>query len=341
MKPDDTLERLIADWLGDTISPEDFRALEARLCADPAARAALRRAARLDASLRAWAAAHEISAAWTGADARVAQPTPPPPASVTTRFRRWLWPLAAAAAIALSIATYHFGTLAAPQPIDPGTRVLADGTVVELNGAAEITPDFTPGERRVRLDRGEAHFIVTKDPTRPFTVSAGGVTVRAVGTAFNVQLQSAAVDVLVTEGTVQLGAAAEPAPAFARVAREPIPLLRPGHRAVVSLAPVTPATAVVVTTATADEISRTLAWQAPLLRLGGATLAEVAREFERRTGRRVVFADPEIAALRLGGRFRADDLDGFTHLLATTFDLAVEPAADHSLVLRKKTSGSR
>jgi transmembrane sensor len=72
------------------------------------------------------------------------------------------------------------------------------------------------------------------------------------------------------------------------------------------------------------------------MRLGGATLAELAAEFERATGRRLVLADPTLAELRFGGRFRADDIDGFTHLLATTLDLDVERAADGTIVLRKK-----
>jgi ferric-dicitrate binding protein FerR (iron transport regulator) len=49
-----------------------------------------------------------------------------------------------------------------------------------------------------------------------------------------------------------------------------------------------------------------------------------------------VLADPALADLRFGGRFRADDIDGFTHLLATTLDLDVERAADGTIVLRKK-----
>ncbi|MEO7414235.1 MAG: iron dicitrate transport regulator FecR, partial [Opitutaceae bacterium] len=84
------------------------------------------------------------------------------------------------------------------------------------------------------------------------------------------------------------------------------------------------------------EMARALSWREPLLRLGGATLAELAVEFERATGRHLVLADPSLAELRFGGRFRADDLDGFTHLLATTLDLDVESAADGTLVLRKK-----
>jgi len=85
----------------------------------------------------------------------------------------------------------------------------------------------------VRLVRGEAHFTVAKNPARPFIVEAGGVAVRAVGTAFDVRHADGAIEVLVTEGKVHVRAA--------RAARRiqvpaPAPIATPlvaGERAVV------------------------------------------------------------------------------------------------------------
>jgi transmembrane sensor len=147
-------------------------------------------------------------------------------------------------------------------------------------------------------------------------------------------LQSSAVEVLVTEGVVQLTPSMRTAPS--EPTPVPIPPLNAGQRAVVALQPASPDVAVAVSAVSPAEIARTLAWQEPLLRFGGATLAEVAASFEHRTGRRVIFADPSLAALRLGGRFRADDLDGFAHVLATTLEIEVERTAQGDLVLRKK-----
>ena len=84
----------------------------------------------------------------------------------------------------------------------PSVVTLADGTTVRLNTGGEIVEQFTQAERRVLLARGEAFFEVTKSPARPFIVRAGRVDVRAVGTAFNVNLTSARVEVIVTEGRV-------------------------------------------------------------------------------------------------------------------------------------------
>jgi transmembrane sensor len=228
----------------------------------------------------------------------------------------WSRPLPAEADPALS-------TPALSATTTPRLVTLSDGTVVQLNTGGEVSERFTAATRHVTLTRGEAHFAVTKNPARPFVVQAGSLQVRAVGTAFNINLQSSAVDVIVTEGRVQLTTGTADAPE-----------LDAGERATLRRSAAEPA--LVLTRLDAAAIAQTLAWREPLLRLGGATLAELAAEFERATGRRLVLADPALADLRFGGRFRADDIDGFTHLLATTLDLDVERAADGAIVLRKK-----
>ena len=340
MSPDDQLDRLIADWLTGAISPEDFRTLDARLRADPAARAALRRTASLDAALRDWATRQEFSAAWTSADA------PTPKGSSThakpSLFRRWRSPLAAAAAVALSAATYHFGTLSAPQPAAPSTRVLADGTVVELNGTAVIVSDFTATERRVRLERGEAHFTVTKDAARPFTVMAAGVSVRAVGTAFNVRLADAAVEVLVTEGQVRL----QPPPASAAPTSSPVAqpveaaatpehMLAARQRAVVGTTPAAAVVAPDVATLTPSEIARVLAWQHRLLNFTATPLGEVVAALNRRNATQLVLADPGLAALRVSASLRSDNVHGFVKLLETGFEVRAEHRGDAEILLSR------
>lgn len=303
------------------------------------------------------------AAAWSLLDRLPESAAAPVLATATRRRSFWrrsvvIGSLAAAAALAL-VAVRFTRSSALPSPAlasttanapssAPRQLTLSDGTVVQLNTGSEVLEQFTAAERRVLLARGEAHFAVTKNPARPFVVHAGNVDVRAVGTAFNVNLKAATVDVLVTEGVVELNRPSPAVPTDATAAPNAVlPRLTANERAIVSLVPTSPtspaslAPAIVVTTATPDDIARTLAWQAPLLRLGGSTLAELVLEFQRRSGQRVILADPALASLRVGGRFRADDLAGFTHLLATTLDLEVEHTADDTLVLRKKSSTSR
>ena len=252
--------------------------------------------------------------------------------------------LAAAAAVALGVVVWSrhdsaqqlpAGSVAFTAMDSPRTVTLSDGSSVQLNTGSEVLEQFTATQRRVLLARGEAHFSVTKNPARPFIVRAGALEVHAVGTAFDVNYQSSGVDVIVTEGRVQLSRAATKVSG---------PALDAGERAVLRGALPTSADlaqALVRSHLDAAGIADALAWREPLLRLGGATLAELAVEFERGTGRRLIFADPSLADLRFGGRFRADDIDGFTQVLAATLEVTVEHGANGSIVLRKKNSLSR
>jgi transmembrane sensor len=289
----------------------------------------------LAADPRHAAAMQRTSAAWSLLD-RIPESAAAPVLAADAR-RRSFWRRTIAfgslAAAALVVGLFIWSR---PLPADPALVAfrlsattkprlvtLSDGTVVQLNTGGAVVEEFTADTRHVTLTRGEAHFAVTKNPARPFIVQAGSLQVRAVGTAFNINLQSAVVDVIVTEGRVQLTTGTPDAPA-----------LNAGERATLRRAAAGPT--LVVARIGAAAITQTLAWREPLMRLGGATLAELAAEFERATGRRLVLADPTLADLRFGGRFRADDIDGFTHLLATTLDLDVERAADGTIVLRKK-----
>ena len=356
ISPEEAIRRAAARWTirrDRGLSSAESINYELWLAADPRHAAAMQRS----------------TGAWSRLDHLNESAATPVLAAATRRRSFWrrtvtLGCLAAAAALAFGLFIWSRpAPVAPPLPLaftainSARTVTLSDGSVVQLNTGSEVVEQFTAAARQVSLTRGEAHFAVTKNPARPFIVRAGNVDVRAVGTAFNVHLQSAAVDVLVTEGRVSVSEVERVVPnaLLAATAANPtrgeqrVPptdtVLSVNERAVVSLTVASSAAAggavVVVTTATPEEISRTLAWQAPLLRLGGATLAELILEFQRRSGQRVILADPALASLRVGGRFRADDLDGFTHLLATTMDLDVEHTDDGTLVLRKKKLEAR
>jgi transmembrane sensor len=64
--------------------------------------------------------------------------------------------------------------------------LLVDGSKISLGARTAVTADITTQRRTVVLSRGEALFQVARDPHRPFRVIAGGGTITAVGTAFNV-----------------------------------------------------------------------------------------------------------------------------------------------------------
>lgn len=259
---------------------------------------------------------------------------------------------AAAAAIALGVATWNFAGADAMPPGLPNEnyRVLAstvervtlpDGSVAELNGASRIEVDFTAAERRVRLAEGEAHFIVAKNPERPFFVTAGPVTVRAVGTAFNVRLASESIEVLVTEGRVKLqrdeaapDAGVPPVPPASDVSTE-APALSEGQRAVIVRAPATPPKAAPVTIGDVDkaEIEAALGWQTTRLVFNNTPLDEVVAGFNRYNTHRLTIGDPKLRRRALTGVFRADNLDGFVRLLKASVDVKAEQRTPTETVL--------
>ena len=79
---------------------------------------------------------------------------------------------------------------------------LADGSTVDLNARSRVRIEFSKKERRVDLLDGQALFQVTKDKNRPFIVSSGDATVRAVGTQFDVYRRTNSTTVTVLEGRV-------------------------------------------------------------------------------------------------------------------------------------------
>lgn len=216
----------------------------------------------------------------------------------------------------------------------PDQQTLADGTVVELNAGAEIAAEFTPAERRVRLVRGEAHFAVAKNPARPFVVVAGGVAVRAVGTAFAVKLGSESVDVLVTEGRVAVEEAGGGWPLLAapNPATPEAPVLQARQRVTV---PREPAKSVVVAEAVAaPEIEQRLAWRGPRLELSGTPVAAAVAILNRENRLQIALADPEVAALRLSGLFRADNAETFVRILEDNYGIRAERRGEREVVLR-------
>ncbi|WP_052338177.1 FecR family protein [Nitrospina gracilis] len=81
---------------------------------------------------------------------------------------------------------------------------LTDGSTVYLDTGSALSVEFSPQIRRLVLDRGRALFVVAEDKDRAFEVAAGGGTVRALGTAFEVLRKPGGVVVTVLESRVQV-----------------------------------------------------------------------------------------------------------------------------------------
>lgn len=204
-------------------------------------------------------------------------------------------------------------------------RVLEDGSMIRLNRGAKVSVEYAAAERRVRLEHGEAAFEVAHDTSRPFVVVSAGVSVRAVGTAFNVRLGRHAVEVIVTQGRVAVAEAGAPE-------ADAAPIVDAGQRAVVPLG--AEVAAPVVSTPAPEEMSRRLAWQPRLLTFSDQPLSVILEAFNRHNPVAIRSDEPALQELRLSARFRSDNVQGFLRLLESEFHVRVQQASGGEIVLR-------
>lgn len=240
--------------------------------------------------------------------------------------------LALAAAVALA-AVWWFRPVspeAAPRPTHFLTTAggyersaLPDGSIIELNASTELVAAYSEAERRVQLLRGEAHFTVARAPDRPFVVEAGGLEVRALGTAFNVRMTSGQVEVLVTEGRVE-------------VRKESAPLAGPlvaGEQLVWSPTDAAAQHEPTVQSVPTEIARDVLAWQRLRLNFANTPLADVIAQFNRHNQVQISLADPALASLPVGGSFRPENVEAFVRLLVSDGAITVERPGPNLIVL--------
>jgi transmembrane sensor len=199
---------------------------------------------------------------------------------------------------------------------------LADGSIVTLNTNTIVETDLRRRTREIYLRKGEAHFQVAHDRSRPFLVHAGDSVVRAVGTAFEVRvLTDQHVDVVVDEGRVEVQAVPVEVPQGAAAPGHPpaviVRALSAGQRLSITNHDYA------VTPVTAQQISSELAWREGAIVFDGETLSDAIAEIERYTDARIIVTDPQIAALRVGGRFRTGDVQEFFDALQTALPVTI------------------
>ena len=292
---------------------------------------------------RGWGRLEKLS------DWKPAHSVRPNPDLLAARTRRAWFIVPLSVAMAAAVVALYFG-LARRSPsrpsVSPGLppiamieqRTLEDGSVVQLNRGAQITVHFASQIRWVRLERGEAHFKVAKNPARPFIVDANGVRVRAVGTAFDVRCDGAKVDVLVTEGRVRVddpalvtdGAArGAGADSEAQIGSEPI--VEAGQRAVISTA--AGDVPLEVASVSAETMDKLLSWQPKLLDFTAVPLSEIVGQFNRHNTVQLTVADSDLASMRMSASFRSDNVEGFVSLLESSFGVHGQRRGPNLIVL--------
>jgi transmembrane sensor len=203
---------------------------------------------------------------------------------------------------------------------------LQDGTAVTLNTDTAIELAFERTRRTVRLLRGQALFDVAKDVHRPFVVQAAGREVVALGTVFDVRMDSSGFKVALVEGHVAVTDRRS-----ARLVVNAPTVLRAGQ-AFTARGGEAGSVASVDTQAA-------LLWRDGLIELDDVTLAEAARELNRYSPRQIVVSDPQLASLRVSGVFRTGAPERFVRVIAEVFAVAAMPTARGIEIVRPATAG--
>ncbi len=182
---------------------------------------------------------------------------------------------------------------------------LSDKSVITLAADTGVSVRYSHAAREVALKKGDAMFQVAKDKARPFRVQAGDTQVTAVGTTFEVERVSDAIQVRVFDGVVRVSRDG----AERRVGKGEWLML------VADRAPVQGRLG-------ADSYQ---AWRSDWLDADGLPLKYVIARLNRYTPQSVALHDPALGDLKVTGRFKLDRPTESLAMIVALLDMRADP----------------
>lgn len=245
------------------------------------------------------------------------------------------------------------------------SHIMPDGSTLWLNSSTKIEVYYSDAFRRIKLLTGEAHFEVAKDASRPFEVYVNDRLVRAIGTAFSVHKVNDNIEVIVSEGTVELAVidntlvvipddfqqvniesnvknvsnnnrfipTQEQVPPQPARVKKVLGKLTAGQR--ISI-PVEHENMSDVVKLDKSEVTRSLSWKEGKLVFAGESLEDVIQEITRHTKVKIDVLDPQLKSMRIGGQFQVGETDTLFLVLESGFGISVDKLNDHHVQLRLK-----
>jgi transmembrane sensor len=185
-----------------------------------------------------------------------------------------------------------------------GTRAehrMSDKSVISLAADTGVTVRYSRDARDIALKRGDAVFNVAKDAKRPFRVQAGDTQVTAVGTTFEVELVSDAVQVRVFDGVVRVNRDG----AERRVGKGEWLMLAANRAPVQGRL----------------DVDSYQTWRSDWLDADGLPLKYVIARLNRYTAQSVALHDPALGELKVTGRFKLDRPAQSLTMIAALLDM--------------------
>lgn len=190
---------------------------------------------------------------------------------------------------------------------------LPDGSLVTLNTDSALDVVYADRLRLVRLLKGQAYFEVAPDADSPFVVEAAGRRITALGTAFDVRLDSDRFQILLAEGRV--GVSRSPYGFDARGEGRDI-VLEPGQGLIAAFGAPEEVAAV--------DVEQQLRWRHGFVEFDGEPLVSVVAEMNRYAAAQLLVQDPRISDLRVSGVFRTGDQSQFVEVITRVLPVAAQ-----------------
>ncbi|AYL96475.1 FecR family protein [Mucilaginibacter celer] len=196
---------------------------------------------------------------------------------------------------------------------------LPDGSHVWLNMGSKLTyaNDFGSDERRVSLT-GEAFFDVVKDPQHPFVVTTQTISIRVLGTKFNVRSYNndKTSEAALVRGKIELTVLKNP---------EKKIILNPSEKLIVinnqdqqqkngnASSPALDETPLIALSrihqAKKDTLPSEALWLENKLAFDAEDFETIAQKMERRYNVNIVFENEEVKKLRFTGKFETEPIN--------------------------------
>ncbi len=215
---------------------------------------------------------------------------------------------------------------------------LTDGSLMELNTQTRAQVAYDKATRRIILRDGDALFIVARNPRRPFVVEAGGQSIRATGTRFNVSARALRTVVTVIEGSVVVASTRPSEPT--KSSNEPSSGLSiDGSSTAVNAGEQLVTSDRGAAQVHAVDAGRAMAWQEWKLYFDEETLASAVAEFNRYNRRQLSIDDPKLARRRISGVFFANQPDSLLAFISSrdAVDITRDRNGSRTIRLRKNT----
>lgn len=198
---------------------------------------------------------------------------------------------------------------------------LSDGSHIELNTDTSVHVDLSSGQRMASLEKGEAYFEIAHDASRPFTVKVSNHRITVLGTRFRVLNMPDRVEVALLDGRVWFDT-------DTKDKGQQSALLSPGQVLVAT------AQGMSVTSQPPRALENDLSWRNGVLVFRHTSLLDAANEYNRYNARKIVIANASVGKLTISGILPTKDLNAFTHMARTFFDIRVSEN-DREIVLSR------